>query len=71
MALFGAPAAHEDDALRACDAALSIRASVSVFAESLKDELAVDFQMRFGLNTGPVIVGAIGDNLNYLLSYFL
>jgi class 3 adenylate cyclase len=63
MALFGAPVAHEEHAQRACHAALSIQKEVSTYGEKVKKETGVDFKMRIGLNSGPVIVGAIGDDL--------
>jgi class 3 adenylate cyclase/tetratricopeptide (TPR) repeat protein len=63
MALFGAPVAHEDHAVRACYAALSIQKALEKYAEKLKTARGIDFKMRIGLNSGPVIVGAIGDDL--------
>jgi len=63
MALFGAPVAHEDHAQRACHAALSIQKAISGYEERIKKDYGVEFQMRIGLNSGPVIVGAIGDDL--------
>jgi class 3 adenylate cyclase/tetratricopeptide (TPR) repeat protein len=63
MALFGAPLAHEDHAQRACHAALAIQNAMGKYGEKIKKECNVDFAMRIGLNTGHVIVGAIGDNL--------
>ncbi|PKN64264.1 MAG: guanylate cyclase [Deltaproteobacteria bacterium HGW-Deltaproteobacteria-15] len=63
MALFGAPVAHEDHAVRACHAALAIQKALKPFGEDLKRRYGVDFRMRVGLNSGPVIVGAIGDDL--------
>jgi class 3 adenylate cyclase len=63
MALFGAPIALEDHALRAVRAALSIQETVGGYSEQLKRERGVELRLRFGLNTGPVIVGSIGDNL--------
>ncbi len=63
MALFGAPIAHEDHAQRACYASLAIQESLRPYAERLKREHDVDFTMRIGLNSGPVVVGAIGDDL--------
>jgi tetratricopeptide (TPR) repeat protein len=57
MALFGAPIAHEDHARRAVLAALGIQRSLR---EPVYGERAV---VRMGLNTGPVVVGSIGDNL--------
>jgi class 3 adenylate cyclase len=63
MALFGAPVAHEDHAQRACHAALSIQQALSDYSEKVKKDIGLDFSMRIGLNSGPVIVGAIGDDL--------
>jgi class 3 adenylate cyclase/tetratricopeptide (TPR) repeat protein len=63
MALFGAPVAHEDHAQRACHAALSIQKAIGEYGEKLKEDREVDFNMRIGLNSGPVIVGSIGDDL--------
>jgi class 3 adenylate cyclase/tetratricopeptide (TPR) repeat protein len=63
MALFGAPVAHEDHAQRACYAALSIQKTMAEYGEKVKRDCGLGFQMRIGLNSGPVIVGAIGDDL--------
>jgi len=63
MALFGAPVAHEDHARRACEAALSIQNTLETYQEQTMNSYGVDFRMRIGLNSGPVIVGAIGDDL--------
>ena len=63
MALFGAPLAHEDHAQRACHAALAIQKALTLYGEKLKADCTIDFKMRIGLNFGPVVVGAIGDDL--------
>ena len=63
MALFGAPLAHEDHAQRACYAALAIQRAMGEYGEKIKKDYGVVFQMRVGLNSGPVIVGTIGDDL--------
>ncbi|MBC2717815.1 MAG: AAA family ATPase [Desulfobacteraceae bacterium] len=63
MALFGAPIAHEDHAQRACFAALSILKSLETYGGKVKKDFGEDFKMRIGLNSGPVIVGSIGDDL--------
>jgi class 3 adenylate cyclase/tetratricopeptide (TPR) repeat protein len=63
MALFGAPIAHEDHAQRACYAALSSQKALGVYEEKVKREFGVEFKMRMGINSGPVIVGSIGDDL--------
>src|SRR5215470_8255066 len=62
MALFGAPIAHEDAPERAVRAGLEMQAAVRQFAATLEHR-GIDFQMRIGINTGPVVVGAIGDDL--------
>lgn len=64
MAVFGAPLAHEDHARRACLAALHLQREVAAFAAELQDADGVDFAIRCGLNSGEVIVGSIGDDLN-------
>ena len=63
MALFGAPVALEDHAFRGIQAALAIRETLSGYSEQLKRERGVDIRLRLGLNTGPVVVGKIGDDL--------
>jgi class 3 adenylate cyclase len=63
MALFGAPIAHEDHARRACQAALEIQRSFAEHAASLRRDRGFGIQVRLGLNSGPVVVGAIGDDL--------
>jgi len=63
MALFGAPIAHEDHAQRACLAALSIQKRVSSYGEKVRKESGIEFKMRVGVNSGPVVVGSIGDDL--------
>lgn len=63
MALFGAPVAHEDHAPRACRAALAIQEVLEPYGEKVRRRYGVPFQMRIGINSGPVVVGAIGDDL--------
>jgi class 3 adenylate cyclase/tetratricopeptide (TPR) repeat protein len=63
MALFGAPVAHEDHAQRACFAALAIQKKMVGLYDRLKAENKIDFNLRIGINTGPVVVGSIGDDL--------
>lgn len=63
MSLFGAPLAQENHAQRACYAALAIQRSMAGFGDSLKNDREIDFKLRIGLNTGPVVVGSIGDDL--------
>src|SRR5437867_11695939 len=63
MALFGAPIAHEDSPRRAAHAALGIQSALRDYGKQLQAERGVLVQMRIGLNTGPVVVGSIGDDL--------
>ena len=63
MALFGAPVAIENHAQNACQASLAIQSAIKKYSEELKNKSGIDFKMRIGLNTGPVIVGSIGDDL--------
>ena len=63
MALFGAPIAHEDHAQRALSAALTIQEGLKPLAEEVKRTHGIEFRMRMGINTGPVVVGAIGRDL--------
>jgi hypothetical protein len=60
MALFGAPLAHEDHAVRACYAALRMQESVAQYAEEVFRSHGVPVQIRVGLNSGEVVVRAIG-----------
>jgi class 3 adenylate cyclase len=63
MALFGAPIAHEDGPRRAVHAALGIQRALRDYARALEAERGRGLQMRIGINTGPVVVGRIGDDL--------
>ena len=64
MALFGAPIAHEDHAVRACYAALRMQASVQPYADEIQRTHGVPIQIRVGLNAGEVVVRAIGSDLH-------
>ena len=64
MALFGAPLAHEDHAVRACYAALRMQESVNLYAEGIRREQGVTARIRVGLNSGEVVVRAIGSDLH-------
>jgi class 3 adenylate cyclase/tetratricopeptide (TPR) repeat protein len=64
MALFGAPLAHEDHAVRACYAALRMQDAVARYAEDLRRLHGVDAQIRVGLNSGEVVVRSIGSDLH-------
>jgi class 3 adenylate cyclase/tetratricopeptide (TPR) repeat protein len=63
MALFGAPLAHEDHAVRACYAALRMQESVKRYADDARRSHGVEVQIRVGLNSGEVVVRAIGSDL--------
>ena len=63
MALFGAPVAIENHAQNACQAALAIQCAIKNYSKELATKYGFEFKMRIGLNTGPVIVGSIGDDL--------
>jgi class 3 adenylate cyclase/tetratricopeptide (TPR) repeat protein len=63
MALFGAPVAHEDHAVRACYAALRMQESVKKYAEEVRRAHAAMPMIRVGLNSGEVVVRAIGSDL--------
>ena len=64
MALFGAPIAHEDHAVRACYAALRMQELVQRYAEEARQAHGVHVQIRVGLNSGEVVVRAIGSDLH-------
>ncbi|MCI0372600.1 MAG: AAA family ATPase [candidate division NC10 bacterium] len=64
MALFGAPLAHEDHAVRACYAALRIQESVKRYAEEVRRTEGIPVQIRVGLNSGEVVVRSIGSDLH-------
>src|SRR5438132_572829 len=64
MALFGAPLAHEDHAVRACYAALRMQDLVKRYAEETRRAHGVNVQIRVGLNSGEVVVRAIGSDLH-------
>jgi class 3 adenylate cyclase/tetratricopeptide (TPR) repeat protein len=64
MALFGAPLAHEDHAVRACYAAIRMQESVKQYGEGLRRSHGVEVQIRVGLNSGDVVVRSIGSDLH-------
>ena len=61
LAFFGAPVAHEDDPQRAVLAALDIVDGIKPFREQMSREYGLDFKVRVGINTGPVVVGDVGS----------
>ena len=64
MALFGAPLAHEDHAVRACYAALAMQEAIRSYADQVRQTHQVEIQIRVGLNSGEVVVRAIGNDLH-------
>ncbi len=64
MALFGAPLAHEDHAVRGCYAALRMQAAIERYSEEVRRAQGVRVQIRVGLNSGEVVVRAIGNDLH-------
>ena len=63
MALFGAPLAHEDHAVRACYAALRMQDALRRYTEEVRRAHGVEVQIRVGLNSGEVVVRSIGSDL--------
>ena len=64
MALFGAPIAHEDHAVRACYAALRMQETVTRYGDAMQRSHGVPVQIRVGLNSGAVVVRAIDSSLH-------
>jgi class 3 adenylate cyclase/tetratricopeptide (TPR) repeat protein len=64
MALFGAPLAHEDHAVRACYAALRMQERVTRYGDEMQRSHGVPLQIRVGLNSGAVVVRAIDSSLH-------
>jgi class 3 adenylate cyclase len=65
LAFFGAPVAHEDDPERAIFAALDMLDATEEFARQLKATHGIDFRIRAGINSGPVMVGNVGSDLRF------
>src|SRR5215831_11353155 len=63
IALFGAPLAHEDHALRACYAALRMQQAVKLYADEVRRSDGLLVQIRVGVNSGEVVVRSIGSDL--------
>jgi class 3 adenylate cyclase/tetratricopeptide (TPR) repeat protein len=63
MALFGAPLAHEDHAVRACYAALDMQAAVRRYAEKMRRTHGIEVQIRVGLSSGEVVVRTVRSDL--------
>jgi class 3 adenylate cyclase/tetratricopeptide (TPR) repeat protein len=64
MALFGAPVAHEDHAARACYAALAMQEAIRHYSAEVRRTHGFEIQIRVGLNSGQVVVRAIGNDLH-------
>jgi len=64
MALFGAPLAHEDHAVRACYAALRMQETMRGYAEGVRRTEGILLQIRVGLHSGEVVVRSIGSDLH-------
>jgi class 3 adenylate cyclase/tetratricopeptide (TPR) repeat protein len=64
MALFGAPLAHEDHAVRACYAALRMQDAVTRYADDVQRSHGMPVTIRVGLNSGDIVVRAIGNDLH-------
>jgi len=64
MALFGAPIAHEDHAVRACYAALRMQETVTRYGDEMQRSHGIPVQIRVGLNSGAVVVRAIDSSLH-------
>ncbi len=65
LAFFGAPVAHEDDPQKAVRAGLEIINQIKPYSQAVKEKYGIDFSMRVCINTGPVIVGPVSDDLTY------
>ncbi len=63
LAFFGAPIAHEDDPERAVRAGLEILEDIQPYREQVRREIGIEFDVRVGINTGLVVVGAIGSDM--------
>src|SRR5262245_38471838 len=63
MALFGAPLAHEDHAVRACYASLRMQEVVRRYSDELLRAQGAEVQIRVGVNSGDVVVRSIGSDL--------
>src|SRR5262249_19565477 len=64
MALFGAPIAHEDHAVRACYAALTMQEAIRHYSMEVRRTHGIEVEIRIGLNSGEVVVRAIGNDLH-------
>ena len=63
MALFGAPLAHEDHAVRACYSALKMQQTISRYAEEVRRTHGIPITIRVGVNSGEIVVLSINNDL--------
>src|SRR5579862_1777526 len=64
MALFGAPLAHEDHAVRACYAALRMQECIARYSDEVQRTHGVPIMVRVGVNSGEIVISAIGNDLH-------
>src|SRR4029450_72358 len=64
MALFGAPIAHEDHAVRACYAALAMQTAMRPYTDEMRRSRGLELHIRVGLHSGEAVVRAIGNDLH-------
>ena len=64
MALFGAPLAHEDHAVRACYAALRMQENIARFSDEIQRSYGVPVMIRIGVNSGEIVISGIGNDLH-------
>jgi class 3 adenylate cyclase len=65
LAFFGAPLAHEDDPIRAVHAGLGLLEAARKYADEVRAKHGIEFAVRVGINTGPVVVGEVGSDLKF------
>jgi class 3 adenylate cyclase len=64
LAIFGAPAAHEDDPERAIRAGLEMQASAREYAAAIQRKYGLDFHVRVGIHSGPAVLDQVGDRIH-------
>ncbi len=65
LAFFGAPLAHEDDAVRAVRAALEMVTNARQLADEMRQTQGLEFELRIGLNTGQIVIGHVTSQLKF------
>jgi hypothetical protein len=70
LAFFGAPVAHEDDPQRAVRAGLEMIDLIKEYSLEIKHQNGVDFAVRVCINTGPVVIGPVGDDMRFEYTAF-